>query len=105
MALAHSGILRRPDSLASLSHRDWERALARPLATHGDFHWSSAYAGELAEATARVLAAAGLQLPASFVMLWRQRLGAAAVLGMLDAQAPFRRILVDLVGIGRKALR
>jgi predicted unusual protein kinase regulating ubiquinone biosynthesis (AarF/ABC1/UbiB family) len=105
MALASSGILRRADSLASHAHRDWERALATPLATHGDFHWSSAYASGLAEATGRVLAAGGLGVPASFVLLWRQRLGAAAVLGMLDGQAPFRRVLVELVGIGRKALR
>jgi hypothetical protein len=105
MALSSSGILRRADTLASLAHRDWERALATPLATHGDFHWSAAYASTLADATSRVLAAGGLGLPASFVLLWRQRLGAAAVVGMLDAQAPFRRTLVDLVGIGRKALR
>lgn len=105
MALATTGLLRRADSLASHAHRDWERALARPLATHGDFHWSAAYASELADATSRVLAAGGLALPASFVLLWRQRLGAAAVLGMLDGHAPFRRVLVDLVGIGRSALR
>jgi predicted unusual protein kinase regulating ubiquinone biosynthesis (AarF/ABC1/UbiB family) len=105
MALSHSGILRRADSLASLAHRDWERALATPLATHGDFHWSATYASTLADATSRVLAAGGLGLPASFVLLWRQRLGAAAVVGMLDAHAPFRRVLVELVGIGRKALR
>jgi len=105
MALANSGILRRADSLASNAHREWERALATPLATHGDFHWSARYAATFAEATQRVLTAGGLGVPASFVLLWRQRLGASAVIGMLDAHAPFRRLLVDLVGIGRKALR
>ena len=38
-------------------------------------------------------------------MLWRQRLGAAAVIGMLDAKASFRRLLVDRIGTGKKALR
>ena len=105
MALARSGLLRRTDSLATTAHRDWERALAQPLATQGDFHWTPAYASELADATRRALGAGGLQLPARLLLLWRQRLGVAAVIGMLDAHAPFRRVLVDLIGTGRKALR
>jgi predicted unusual protein kinase regulating ubiquinone biosynthesis (AarF/ABC1/UbiB family) len=105
MALARSGLLRRTDSLATIAHRDWERALALPLHTLGDFHWSAGYASEFAETTRRVLAAGGLQLPARLLLLWRQRLGVAAVIGMLDAHAPFRRILLDLIGTGRKALR
>lgn len=105
MALARSGLLRRTDSLATTAHRDWERALALPLHTHGDFHWHASYGGELAETTRRVLAAGGLQLPARLLLLWRQRLGVAAVIGMLDAHAPFRRVLLDLIGTGRKALR
>lgn len=105
MALAKSGLLRRADTLATTAHRDWERALAQPLATLGDFHWSPAYASDFADATRRVLAAGGLQLPARLMLLWRQRLGVAAVIGMLDAHAPFRRVLIDLIGHGRKALR
>ena len=105
MALAKSGLLRRTDSLATTAHREWEHALARPLATHGDFHWDAAYAGDFAGTTRRVLAAGGLQLPARLLLLWRQRLGAASVIGMLDSHAPFRRVVLDLIGTGRKALR
>ncbi|HSS01315.1 MAG TPA: AarF/UbiB family protein [Kofleriaceae bacterium] len=105
MGLAHAGLLRRADSLASTAHRDWERALAAPLRGHGDFAWTAAYASELAEATGRVLGAGGLALPADVLLLWRQRLGAASVIAMLDARAPFRRVLVDLIGAGRRALR
>jgi predicted unusual protein kinase regulating ubiquinone biosynthesis (AarF/ABC1/UbiB family) len=105
IALAKAGLLRRTDSLATLVHREWERALAQPLATHGNFHWDTAYAGTFAETTARVLAAGGLQLPAKLMLLWRQRLGVAAVIGMLDANAPFRRVLFDLIGSGKRALR
>ena len=105
MGLARSGLLSRTDSMASHAHRDWERSLARPVVTHGDFPWSAAYARELAENTGRVLAAGGLRLPASVLLMWRQRLGAAAVIGMLDARAPFRRALVELFGSGRRALR
>jgi len=105
MGLAKSGLLRRTDSMASNAHRDWEKSLAAPLATRGDFHWSPAYASELATTTGRVLASGGMTLPARVLLLWRQRLGAASVLGMLDASAPFRRTLLDLIGTGKKALR
>ena len=105
MGLARAGLLRRADSLATHAHREWERCLAAPYARHDDFHWSQAYARDLAEATARVLAAGGVIVPAEVLLLWRQRLGAAAVLGLLDARAPFRRALVDLIGTGRRALR
>lgn len=105
MALAKSGLLRRTDSLATIAHREWERALVMPLATHGNFHWDAAYASAFAETTARVLAAGGLHLPARLLLLWRQRLGVASVIGMLDAKAPFRRVLFDLIGSGKRALR
>jgi len=105
MGLGKAGLLRRTDTLATTSHREWEKALAAPLVSHGDFHWSPAYATELAETTGRVLAAGGMALPARTLLLWRQRLGAASVLGMLDAKAPIRRVLLDLIGTGRQALR
>ncbi len=105
MGLAKAGLLRRADSLASNAHRDWERVLAAPIQTHGDFHWSAAAAAELAQATGRALGAGGLGLPAKLLLLWRQRLGASAVLGLLDARAPFRRVLAERIGTGRQALR
>ena len=57
------------------------------------------------EATGPVLAAGGMQLPAKLLLLWRQRLGASAVIGMLDARAPFRRVLLERIGNGKRALR
>ena len=105
MGLAATGLLARTDRLATVVHREWEQALAAPLSTHGDFHWSPAYASQLAETTGRVLAAGGLHLPARVLLLWRQRLGVSAVLGMLDARAPFRRVLLDRIGYGKRALR
>ena len=105
IGLANADLLQRTDSLATHAHRDWERALQAPLATHGDFHWGSAYGEMFAETTARVLASGNVTLPADVLLLWRQRLGAAAVIGMLDAKAPFRRALSDLIGHGKRALR
>nr|MBA2544115.1 hypothetical protein [Deltaproteobacteria bacterium] len=105
MGLAATGLLARTDRLATVVHREWEQALAAPLATHGDFHWSPAYASQLAETTGRVLAAGGVRLPARMLLLWRQRLGVSAVLGMLDVKAPFRRVLLERIGKGKHALR
>ncbi|MCA9677595.1 MAG: hypothetical protein H6709_14125 [Kofleriaceae bacterium] len=105
MAMLRQGLLVRADSMATEAHRDWERLLALPLAGHGAFTWSRGYAAELAEATRRVLAHGGVRLPAPVLLLWRQRLGVAAVLGMLSPTVPFRRLLVDLIGTGRRALR
>jgi len=105
MGLAGAGLLARTDRLGTVVHREWEQALAAPFATHGDFAWSPAYADQLADATRRVLAAGGLQLPADMLLLWRQRLGVSAVLGMLDARAPFRRLLLERIGNGKRALR
>ena len=104
MGIARSGMLAQTSTLATTAHRDWERALATPLASAGDFRWDDAYAAELARSTAAALGAGGIRLPASSVMLWRQRVGAAAVIGMLDAAAPFKCTLLDMIGTGRKAL-
>lgn len=105
MGLSGLGLLKRADRLATTAHRDWERALATPVRSHGEFHWTGAYATELAETTTRALAAGGLALPAKILLTWRQRLGAAAVIGLLDARASFRRVLFDLIGSGKRALR
>ena len=105
MALAQAGLLRRTDSLFSDVHREWERALLRPFLEGGAFVFDSAYARELATTTGRALAAGGLTLSPRTVMLWRQRLAAAAVIGLLGAKVPCRRILEDLIGTGRRALR
>jgi predicted unusual protein kinase regulating ubiquinone biosynthesis (AarF/ABC1/UbiB family) len=105
MALNAAGVLLRADTLATAAHREWERALALPLMTHGTFHWNARYAADFAETTGRVLAGGGVALPARVLLLWRQRLGVASVLGMLDGTAAFRRVLYDLVGSGKRALR
>lgn len=104
MALARGGLLRRTDSLHGDVHRAWERALLRPFSDER-FVFDSAYARELATATGRALAAGGLVLSPRTIMLWRQRLAAAAVIGMLEVQVPCRRILEELIGTGRRTLR
>ena len=105
IGLARQGLLRRGDALGSDVHRDWERALARPFQSAAPFTWTRGYAADLAGATRRALAAGGLGLPAPVLLLWRARLGVAAVLGMLEPTLSFRRLLVEMIGLGRAALR
>jgi predicted unusual protein kinase regulating ubiquinone biosynthesis (AarF/ABC1/UbiB family) len=108
MGLAKGGLLRRTDSLSSDVHRAWERALLRPFSEQdpsGRFLFDGSYARELATATGRALAQGGLGLSARTLLLWRQRLAAAQVVGLLGARVPCRRILEDLIGSGRRALR
>jgi predicted unusual protein kinase regulating ubiquinone biosynthesis (AarF/ABC1/UbiB family) len=105
MALAKSGLLRRTDSLATNAHRAWERAVAAPFASAEPFRWDRFYHAELADTTRGVLASGGMAMPPSLLLLWRARLGTSAVLSMLSPRAPFRRVLRDVVGTGRAALR
>ncbi len=105
MALARSGMLERADTLASTAHRGWERALAAPFSSAESFRWDRDYHAELSETTRRVLATGGMKVPASLLLLWRQRLGTSAVLAMLSPRAPFRRILREQIGTGKAALR
>ena len=105
MGLARLGLLKRADSLASTPHRDWERALAEPFAGDRPFTWDRAYADRLSQTTQRALAHGGLTLPPALTMLWRQRLGVAAVLAMLQPRLPFGRILRGQLGTGKAALR
>lgn len=108
MALARVGLLRRTDSLSSDIHRAWERALLRPFSeedARGRFAFGGAYARDLATAMARALASGGLKLSARTLLLWRQRLAAASVVGLLESPVACRSILEDLIGTGRRALR
>lgn len=105
MGLARLGLLKKVGSLASTPHRDWEHALAEPFAGDKPFTWDRAYADRLAQTTRRALAHGGLALPPALTLLWRQRLGVAGVLAMLQPRLPFGRILRGQLGSGRAALR
>ena len=65
----------------------------------------TAIAQELAAAFGRVLAQGGVGLPPTTLMLWRHRLGVAAVLGILDVELDGRALMRALVGSGKKSLR
>ncbi len=96
MALQEQGMVRDPSTIFSNLYREWERLLFLPFSAE-EFSWSRRYAFDLTDTTSRLLRGSGLCLPAPVVLLWRQRLGIAAVLGSLEASASFRPLLRELV--------
>jgi hypothetical protein len=98
-AVHREGLLARARTLDSSTFREWERYLAGPYLAPPDkpFRWTPAYARRLAELTSLLVRAGGLVLPPGAVLLWRQRLGVAAVLGELQATADFAGALEGLL--------
>jgi len=97
MALQELGMVRDPSTIFGGLYREWERLLFAPFATTAEFGWSRRYAYDLTDTTSRLVRGGGLCLPAPVVLLWRQRLGVAAVLGSLEARIGFRPLLQEMV--------
>ncbi len=95
-AVAQQGLLARARTLDSDTFREWERYIAAPFAK-ARFHFTAGYARGLAQVTSQLVRAGGMSIPPGGFLLWRQRLGAAAVIGMLAADAPFREELDRLL--------
>jgi len=96
-AVQEEGLLGRVRTLDSSTYRDWERWVAAPFVAGKPFRWTGAYATGLADLTSRLVRAGGLRLPPGALLLWRQRLGVAAVLALLDAELDYRAALADVV--------
>jgi predicted unusual protein kinase regulating ubiquinone biosynthesis (AarF/ABC1/UbiB family) len=95
-AVVQQGLLGRARTLDSSTFREWERYIAAPFA-RARFHFTASYARGLADLTSQLVRAGGMHIPPGGFLLWRQRLGAAAVIGMLAAEAPFREELERLL--------
>jgi predicted unusual protein kinase regulating ubiquinone biosynthesis (AarF/ABC1/UbiB family) len=99
-ALSREGLLGRGRTLDSVTYREWERYLVAPFASD-HFHWTIPYARDFAQLTSELVRSGALVLPPQAVLLWRQRLGVASVLGSIGASADYRSVLRELV---RRAL-
>ncbi len=99
-AVYEEGLLGRTRTLDSGTYREWESVLAAPFRNRGPFTWTRDHARALADLTSRLVRAGGLALPPTSLLLWRQRLGVAAVLGSLaptlDFTAALREILTEI---------
>lgn len=91
--LARAGMLRDPGVLFQQPYRDWERLVTAPYTSRERFAWTADYAATLLGATRQMVHGGWLRLPGPRLLLWRQRLGVAAVLGMLDIDVDARATL------------
>jgi hypothetical protein len=61
------------------------------------FEWTPGYAKIMGETFGQLVQAGAFALPASALLLWRQRLGVASVLGSFRPRADFRRALAEML--------
>lgn len=93
VGLARGGLLRDASVFFQQPYRDWERLVTAPYTSRERFAWTADYAGTLLQATRQMVYAGLLHLPGPRLLLWRQRLGVAAILGMLDVDVDARAAL------------
>ena len=84
--------------------REWEEALAAPFLTRGEFTLSTRHVARLIARTGELLRLRRIALPAGAILLWRQRLGALAVIAALSPRLDFRRLLAELLDDGRNPI-
>jgi predicted unusual protein kinase regulating ubiquinone biosynthesis (AarF/ABC1/UbiB family) len=95
-ALHQTGMIPNLRSFHTDLCREWEQHVAAPF-LDTQFTWTQEYAEDLAAYTAGMIRTGKLRLPAKLVLLWRQRMGTAAVLGNLEPTANFRGILRTII--------
>jgi len=84
-ALHGRGMIPSPHVFQLEPYQRWERLVTAPFTVQAPFQFTAAYARDLIDATNRLAYPGYLRLPAPLPLLWRQRLGVTAILGMLDA--------------------
>jgi hypothetical protein len=102
---AHTeGLVADPVVFEGATWRAWEQALAAPFLTRGPFALTPAHVGKLIARTGELLRGRRIALPPGAILLWRQRLGALAVLAGLAPVLNFRKLLADLLDDGRNPI-
>jgi predicted unusual protein kinase regulating ubiquinone biosynthesis (AarF/ABC1/UbiB family) len=102
---AHAeGLVEDARTFEGSTWREWEQALGAPFLTRGDFALTTAHVAELITRTGELLRARRMALPPGGILLWRQRLGALAVMAGLSPRLPLRRLLAELLDDGRNPI-
>jgi predicted unusual protein kinase regulating ubiquinone biosynthesis (AarF/ABC1/UbiB family) len=84
--------------------REWEQALSAPFLARGEFTLAPAQVTRLIARTGELLRTRRIALPPGAILLWRQRLGALAVIAGLSPRLEFRRLVADLLDDGRNPI-
>lgn len=102
---AHSeGLVADAAVFEGATWREWEQTLAGPFLSRKPVALGPKHVGRLIALTGQLLRARRIALPPGAILLWRQRLGALAVLAGLAPQLDFRRLLADLLDDGRNPI-
>ncbi len=96
-ALHEQGLIKRLRTLDSDTYREWERYVTYPFRQTEPFEWTADYAARMGESFSALVQAGAFALPAPTLLLWRQRLGVAAVIAQVRPRADFRAALRDLL--------
>jgi predicted unusual protein kinase regulating ubiquinone biosynthesis (AarF/ABC1/UbiB family) len=102
---AHTeGLVDDPQTFERATWREWEEALCKPFLTRGEVTLTTAAVARLITRTGELLRARRIALPPGAILLWRQRLGALAVIAGLKPKLPMRRLLAELLDDGRNPI-
>jgi predicted unusual protein kinase regulating ubiquinone biosynthesis (AarF/ABC1/UbiB family) len=107
-ALRHAahrqGLVAAANTFESATWREWERTLGEPFLSRAPTELLPARVMTLIARTGELLRARRVQLAPGAILLWRQRLGALAVLAALRPKLPLRRLLAELLDDGRNPI-
>ncbi|HEX4459236.1 MAG TPA: AarF/ABC1/UbiB kinase family protein [Polyangia bacterium] len=99
---AHSeGLVAEARTFETAAWREWEAALSAPFLSRVAVTLTPPQVARMIALTGELLRERRIALPPSAMLLWRQRLGALAVIASLTPKLPFRKLLAELLDDGR----
>ena len=99
---AHSeGLVAEARTFETAAWREWEEALSAPFLSRVAVTLTAAQVARMIALTGELLRERRIALPPAAMLLWRQRLGALAVIASLAPKLPFRKLLAELLDDGR----
>jgi predicted unusual protein kinase regulating ubiquinone biosynthesis (AarF/ABC1/UbiB family) len=92
-----SGLVAEARTFETAAWREWEAALSAPFSSRVAVTLTPPQVARLIALTGELLRERRIALPPSAMLLWRQRLGALAVIASLQPKLPFRKLLAELL--------
>lgn len=99
-AAHRAGLIEQASSFYSNAYGNWEQILSAPFLSREPTMLDANWSRELTDATWQLAKSGKLELPPTMLLLWRQRLGVFAVLSLLQARLPWRRLLAEVLDDG-----
>ena len=100
-AVHSEGLVAEARTFETAAWREWEEALSAPFLSRVAVTLTAAQVARIIALTGELLRERRIALPPAALLLWRQRLGALAVIASLAPKLPFRKLLAELLDDGR----